>query len=63
LGGKKYTKYNNINNNLENFRGARLLLRGAYKSLVAVLLKCSALISQSTTNLMAINKKMVIGHD
>jgi len=28
FGGQKYTKYNKINNNLENFRDARLLLRG-----------------------------------
>jgi len=27
-GGQKYTKYNKINNNSENFRGARLLPEG-----------------------------------
>jgi len=26
FGGQKYTKYNNINNNSENFSGVRLLL-------------------------------------
>jgi len=28
FGGETYIKYNEINNNSENFRGARLLLRG-----------------------------------
>jgi len=38
LGRQKYTKYNKINNNSENFRGAKLLLGGI--CLLPSLLSC-----------------------
>jgi len=31
LGGQTYTKYNKINNNSENFSGARLLPEGGFR--------------------------------
>jgi len=35
-GGQKYTKYNEINNNSENFKGARLLPGRAFAPLTSL---------------------------